>query len=328
MELNFNHGGAWRPSYNVYQEPPVPMPATSPFGYPFTSSQVPGPHKGSSSAPASTARSSTPITDQVLVYLKVFNPKDFTMYTLRRFNTDEMGTPDDIKEAIFIEVGDSAVSRRLDFPVGYFNKSNKLWLNNVQDVQAALALLFKNQKLTLWCMGIGKRKRSANDSDIDDDEEEQTIRPKKRRVSSASEEKASRVIGVKSELREQHGTKYSMVQYALWAEMIIGGTHESTDEPPPVPMLNAHRPRGRRNSGLGNTLTTVANKIATALSPAPTVSSSAGSMSSPLKNVELRGRYIHQLKDLVNLRDIGALTDDEYEEQRLHVVNLMRNLGK
>lgn len=101
------------------------------------------------------------------------------------------------------------------------------------------------------------------------------------------------------------------------------------DEPPPVPMFGAHRPRGRTSTGnLADALTEVAGKIASALSP-PTCQTHdpSGTYSSPNKSVELRGKYIHQLKEIVNLRDIGALTDEEYEEQRSVLVSLMRKLS-
>jgi hypothetical protein len=39
--------------------------------------------------------------------------------------------------------------------------------------------------------------------------------------------------------------------------------------------------------------------------------------------VNLRGKYIQQLKELVDLRDMGALNEEEYEEHRSAVVNLM-----
>ena len=112
--------------------------------------------------------------------------------------------------------------------------------------------------------------------------------------------------------------------------MIVGGTHESLDEPPPVPMFGAQRPRGRPSTGnLADALTDVADKITNALSP-PTSQPrnlSGNYSQSPSKSVELRGKYIQQLKEMVNLRDIGALTAEEYEEQRSVVVNLMRKLS-
>ena len=45
----------------------------------------------------------------------------------------------------------------------------------------------------------------------------------------------------------------------LWAELMVGGTQERTDDPPPVSMFTANRPRGRPSSGnLGDALTGVA----------------------------------------------------------------------
>ena len=53
-----------------------------------------------------------------------------------------------------------------------------------------------------------------------------------------------------------------------------------------------------------------------ALLPRPTSSSN-----SPSKNVELRSKYMQQLRELVNLNEIGALTKDEYEHERLTLVD-------
>ena len=50
-----------------------------------------------------------------------------------------------------------------------------------------------------------------------------------------------------------------------------------------------------------------------------------GNYWSPSKSAELRGKYIHQLRELVDLRDIGALTGEEFEEQQCAIVNLTKN---
>ncbi len=189
--------------------------------------------------------------------------------------------------------------------------------------------LEKNGKLTFWCMGLGKR-RDSSDHDSDEDGSKLTSkRPtKKQKLTSMSEEKASRVNELKTQLRQNHGSKYSSVQYALWAEMIVGGTHECLDEPPPVPMFGAHRPRGRPSTGnLADSLTDVAGKIASALSPTTSQTPNPSGNYSSTKSVELRGKYIGQLREMVNLHDIGTLTDEGYEEQRSVVVNLMRKLS-
>lgn len=330
MELHYNTGGAW--NYNIYN--PTGNAVASPYNY-----HQPDNFPNSAPSPFhQTAQTQGVDASPVLsdVYLKVFSPtnkKDFVMYTLRNFSTVDISTPGCLKEIVFKQVGETVVSSKLNFPVGYYQKSSKLWINNDQDVQDALALLKRSGRLTFWCVGLGKSDRSRHgsdcDSDVEDRNENVQIPTKKRKLSSMSEERTSRVSELKAELRQKHGSKYSSVQYALWSEMIVGGTHENMDEPPLVPMFGAQRPRGRASAGnLTEVITDVADKIVSVLSPVATPTrKSSGNCSSPSKSVELRGKYIQQLKDLVNLRDIGALTEEEYEEQRSELVSLMRRLS-
>ena len=340
MELYYNSGGAWH--YNIYN-PSGSVESAYHCHPPLTDSSTPNdaPHSPSDCQQTSSSSCSGTREEHSVKYsasLKVLNPtnkKQFTMFTLRNLTAEDINSPVSVKEAIFGQVGERVVSRKLDFPVGFYHKSAKLWLNNEQDVQDAFATLKQSGKLTFWCMGLGKKRdRSGYDSDqgsdseLEDSGEQRPAKTKKRKVTT-SEEKVSRVNEIKSQLRQKHGSRYSNVQYALWAEMMVGGTHESTDEPPPVPMFGANRPRGRPSSGNpADALTEVAGKIASALSPdgSRQARTSVGNYSSPTKSVELRGKYIQQLKEMVNLHDIGALTDEEYEEQRSVVVSLMRKL--
>lgn len=65
------------------------------------------------------------------VCLKVLNPankKDFNMFTLRNLTAEGMSTPACLKEVIYDEVGDVVVSRKLDFPVGFYHKSAKSYM--------------------------------------------------------------------------------------------------------------------------------------------------------------------------------------------------------
>ena len=114
---------------------------------------------------------------------------------------------------------------------------------------------------------------------------------------------------------------YSGVQYTMWAEMIIAGSHESLEDPPQCPLFGAKRPRGQSNN-LAVTLTDLAGKLVSAVSP-----QTSTNPNSPTKLVDLQGKYLQQLKEMVHLHDIGALTPAEYEEHRAVVVNLMRKLS-
>ena len=278
-------------------------------------------------------------------YLKVINPsnkKEFTMFTLRNLSFTPRTNPTMIKQALLDEVGCDILCQTLDFAVGYYKKSTQLWLNNEEDVHDAYDVLLQNGKLTFWCMGKKRRYYgSSEESDIDGIEDTRTSRRRRQLTSrsNAREERKTRVNDLKTQLREKHGSQFSGVQYALWAETIVAGTHESLEEPPPVPMFGAQRPRGHnRSSGnLTDALSVMADKLATALtqpsnsstltsSTLSSPSSSSSNYCSPSKSAELRGKYIHQLKEIVNLRDIGALTGEEFEEQRCVIVNLMKKL--
>ncbi len=172
-------------------------------------------------------------------------------------------------------------------------------------------------KVVFWCMGPGtgkKRDRHVDDSDDDC--------PSKKK--SASEIRVARVNDFKVNLRTKHGSTYSGVQYAMRAEMLVGGGHESMDEPPPAPMFGSSRARGKLGSSMTDAFTVLAGSIANALSPPKRKETNHDS---PTKSVTLRGKYIEQLRDLVHLKEICALTEEEYQEQRLTVVNLLRKLA-
>ena len=78
---------------------------------------------------------------------------------------------------------------------------------------------------------------------------------------------------------------------------------------------------------LNEALTGLANSIAVALAPNQVQQgASSSTSSSPTKTAQLRSKYMEQLADLVKLRDIGALTTDEYEEERKVIVSSMRKL--
>ena len=133
-----------------------------------------------------------------------------------------------------------------------------------------------------------------------------------------------------SELRKLHGTAYSVVQYRFWAEMKVAGTWDSLEDVPPYPMFGEKRRRGGSASGkLNEALTGLAKSISVALSPchpstSPSLSSSPATRS-PTKTANLRSKYMEQLSELLELREIGALSADEYEERQV-IVDSMRSL--
>ena len=254
------------------------------------------------------------------------------MYTLRNLQTSELEDPESLKEELFTQLGNEVLSVSLDFDIGYLVRNEKRWIHNSDDTRELFELLRQGSRVILWCTGINPKsksrqgeKRARGSQDLETD----TGEPLKKKKKSFSEEREERMTELVDKLRECHGTKYSAVQYRLWAEMYLNGTHRTLEEVPRYPMFGQkRRPRGSSSSGqLNEALTGLANSIVSAFSPNRT-QQPISSGSSPSKIANLRSKYMEQLSELVKLREIGALTAEEYEEERLTVVKSMRGLNQ
>ena len=138
------------------------------------------------------------------------------------------------------------------------------------------------------------------------------------------------MIEVIANLRECYGSKYSTLQYRLWAEMFIKfyDTHKTLDTAPPYPLFGEERrPRASSATGqLNEALTGLANSIAVALVPNQLQQSAHSSTTaSPTKTAQLRSKYMEKLEDLIKVHDLGVLTLEEYEDERKVIVNSMKN---
>jgi hypothetical protein len=158
------------------------------------------------------------------------------------------------------------------------------------------------------------------------DSEEEVLNPRKRKKQavSALERKNERIEDIVRRLQGQHKDRFSKVQYRLWAEMVDVGTYRSFDTPPSVPMFTGGKAgKPNQTSALSHAFTEMASSIATAFSgrgatstPVPNTPPSASRnlcTSSPGRLVEIRSKYIQQLKELHLLVEAGALTDQESE---------------
>ena len=288
-------------------------------------------------------------TSHYTVALKIFSPlnkREYQQHSLRNIDPKVISTPQELKEEISLQIGE-AVPRFQEFPIGFYQETKKMWIQNKEDLRDAWELLDRNKTLTLWCHGQDsrKKKRSAIDlssehdavSNSDSDAGEATG-SKRRKTSggltnsrTTSEGKATRVQEIKDELEKKHGSKYNGCQYRLWAEMVFAGVHTDKEEPPQVPMFGNQRKHTRTtsNSGadLSDALTGVAIAIKNAFSPDSQRDLSKHAFS-PSKAVDMRSKYIQQLKDLMSLHEMGGLTTEEYEEERCIIVRQMRKLQR
>ena len=269
-------GGSWH--YNVYNPSTFQyqeLQGQNPYIYNTASSRRVSPTASEPEPPSPSSHDQG--SPKYCVILKVLDPqnkRNYTMFTLR-VTEEDLTSLESIKQAIFVQVGENVVSRKLNFQLGYIKRSRKIWINNERDIQDALEIL-KAEKLTLWCIGLGEhaRKRAREHDESDDgagasDTEASTSCSKKKKT--ATEERESRVVELKKKLREKHGSAYSGIQFSVWAETIAAGNHESLDNPPTGILNFGSRPRGRSSHF------EAVGKIASALSPTTTCTTSTTS---------------------------------------------------
>ena len=77
------------------------------------------------------------------------------MLKLREVSESNFTTPHHLRQVILKQAGENFVSPNLDFPMGFFNKSEKFWINNDLDIKDVKEV-FRSGKLTLWCLGKDK----------------------------------------------------------------------------------------------------------------------------------------------------------------------------
>lgn len=94
------------------------------------------------------------------------------MFTVRYINPDELSTLEELKEEVFMQCGDAQLPRTLEFKMGYFRRSQKLWINNRQDLHDSWDILCNGESLNLWALGTAEKKceKRRRVSDISDDD--------------------------------------------------------------------------------------------------------------------------------------------------------------
>ena len=218
--------------------------------------------------------------------------------------------------------------------LGYFNQTKKVWINNRLDVNDLWNLVARGDTLTLWCTGVSpsqsgrnsKRNREERDTGENVDHEP----PKKM---TRVEERKALADEYEAKLKEKHADKYSRFQYKFWAEMLAHDQHKSFDDPPGHSMFNRESKEGRRgqthaqsDETVVKSMLSVMTSLCGALTPTQSHERIPTSTSSPMRKAELRSTYLKQLSELRLLHESSVLSEEEYEEQRMDIVELMRQL--
>ena len=108
--------------------------------------------------------------------------------------------------------------------------------------------------------------------------------------------------------------------------------HDDIDNPSSASMFSTNTAKSKpasESSPIVSGMMSVVSTVCDAVANKPQVSTltNKSSTSSPMKKAELRSAYMKQLSDLKELYDKEILDIEEYEEQRLDIVNLIRTLN-
>ena len=133
-QYNYNH---FEPCYSNYGYPWMPVAA------PGLGSTL---HTG---ADRGNEPSCSTKTSHYTVALKIFSPlnkREYQQHSLRNIDPKVISTPQELKEEISLQVGE-AVPRFQEFPIGFYQETKKMWIQNKEDLRDAWELLDRNKTL-------------------------------------------------------------------------------------------------------------------------------------------------------------------------------------
>ena len=157
----------------------------------------------------------------------------------------------------------------------------------------------------------------------------------KKKAKSSREDKENKVQDIVDHLKEQHGSKFTMMQLRIWAEMIVGGMYSSREDPPNTTMFvraggQSKKSGEQSSSTMTKAITDVACAITNVLSPksSPVLDKLPNITGcSPVKAIESRSKLYKQLSELNNLKTIGVLTEGEYLSEKQAIMNLLKEIN-
>ena len=247
------------------------------------------------------------------VTVKIINPdrkSDYKNYVIRDVSTKYMLSLNGMKSMLKEELGD-LVPAGFQFDIGFYKGNKQVWLRTESDVKEVVCLLKEKPDCVLWCMGPGENAKEQKRKRKDSSDEDGNERKKDKKKKTRQEEKEERVDAIVDDLRKQHATKFTNLQYRIWAETIVSGTHESCDDPPRGSFFSpkgqsvkkAHASPGPSPGGRN--------------SPGPSIPQpSSSTVMTPGKCAQLRSTYIKQIKELHDLLEVGAIAAEHFEKQR------------
>ena len=265
--------------------------------------------------------------------------KNSKLFTLRNVNMNLVRSCEQLKATIRHQFENDIVAD--DFDVGYVNGNNMISIRTSVDLLEIFSDMKSGVKVTMWCDGLQggsttkskKRSRSRVQNENASDEDDPFTQPVKKKK-TAQEAREESVQAILEDLREIHGSKFTHMQIRIWSEMIVGKTHNSTDDPPTCSMfVKAGKGNNRKKekekedktdkTDMTEAVTQAAHAISSAFSPPPSATTNCPS---PAKVIEACSRCYKQLHDLKNLKETGVLTDDKYSGEKEAVMSVLKKL--
>ena len=197
---------------------------------------------------------------------------------MRNVDLCQLDNPERLRK-LFTEQLVDEVSSQHNFDFGYYQGNARVSVRSVEDCKELAKNAVKSKSI-LWCMGVdksSKRARALDDLDSDEGSDNETRRKSKRgKKRSKHEEKMDRIDDTIDELKELHSTNFNSIQYRVWAETILAGTHTSLESLPKGSFFK----KKKKNS-----------------TPRKSVQMTEPKDLTPSKSASLRSTYIQQIRD-------------------------------
>ena len=162
--------------------------------------------------------------------VRIINPNkknQYETYILRNINYQSINTLTELKAELVSQFGSDLVDTDQDFPIGYLRSGSKIRIRNTSDIQDVWNYVQRRDNVSLWRHGVGANKDDTSGSSSDSDSiSMKRSKKKKGRRRLSVDSKNKRVDKIVFDLQEKHGTKYTSIQYHIWAEMMDVGTHK------------------------------------------------------------------------------------------------------
>ena len=177
----------------------------------------------------------------------------------------------------------------------------------------------------LWCDCIMQSVGSDNDVNPAEENDKDISPAQKRQKVTTMDERRECVQNLFEELKEKHGSAYSGPQYRLWAEAVASGSHTNTEEPPLGSMFRRQTTcKARHQSHCSCSATAIAS--VNLISSAPHEHLAHSSILTPKSAASLRSSYIKQIKELHELLDLYAISEEDPKRQKEKILAMMDSL--